>query len=517
MKQENGCEKLFNQESYRQFNNQLVEDYLKLVREIRQGVFDGDGVLKIGHELESTIVGPDYTPAKNRKVMTVNTGSNGFQGKEKELCPFGILREKAYLNGIEKLPAGELGGTNYEINTTEKVLKGKVFSDEENELFSKFKELDDILVSEGMMSYLTGLPETASNNDCSLESMVKHPTKETRYSGINHGVMAFRLNEPIRIEVANGVAKYSAEFDSIMAESLCTSFQQHLQINNPQENAHRYMNAASILAGPLVAVSANSPFVNGEGPLWKESRIRVFEQSIDSRTAAERKISSDDGRGSFVNKFYTDVEEFYTESLRRPALLPDLSFGKGAIAHPLFRLQVGTDWRWIRPVWFGKDEDAQKYMTLEFRPLPAGPTIKDMVANSALYAGAMKYILDNGIDKEFASSTNFADLRENFYNAAKYGMQSTMKWRSQEMPVYHVLEEVYGMSVKGLTSLGVDQHDIDTYLGPIKSRIEQRKSPADWKIGIYNKGISEGKTRTEALQDVVSTSREYLVSNRPVI
>ncbi|MGM5488723.1 MAG: glutamate-cysteine ligase family protein [Nanobdellota archaeon] len=509
--------RIFNPKTYEHFNNMLVEEFNRLREDIRAGGFDGDGNTRIGHEIESFIVGDDYRPAKRREERKIETEYvPEYFGKKKQLGPFGILFEDIHQNGRKCVPAGELGTANYEINTDSKVLNGDVFLQEETEMLNKLEYVEEILSMKGMKTYLTGLPENGSDDLCSLEHMVKHPTKETRYMGINHGVRMFR-GDDIGITVNNGTKKYSKEFDSIMAEALCTSFQQHIQIIDPDENAHRYINAASVLAAPLLAVSSNSPFLNGIGPLWKESRIPVFEQSIDSRNKTERQIGCDPGRGSFLEKYYTNLDDFYTESLRRPALLPDLEFGKGAIDYPLFRLQVGTDWRWIRPVWHGK-EGEDKYMTLEFRPMPAGPTVRDMVSNSALYYGALTGMLAEGTDEEMRRTVPFRHVKNNFYNAAKYGMQTTFWWKDgQRVKAADVLDEVCDYSERGLKMMGVGDSEIKTYLEPIRNRISARKSPADWKIDIYNKARDTGKSHMEGLNEIVSTSQSYLRENRPVI
>lgn len=509
--------RLFRPDTYKRFNQKLVEEFNGLREQIRSGEFDGDNITRIGHEIESYIIDKDNHPASRREKRKIGTDYvPQYFGKEKELGPFGILFEDVHENGKKCVPAGELGASNYEINTDSKEFTGDAFSREEKEMLDKLEYVDEILGMKGMKTYLTGLPENGTDDMCTLEHMIKHPTKETRYMGINHGVKLFR-GDNISINVDNCKRKYSKEFDSIMAEALCTSFQQHIQILDPEENAHRYINAASVLAGPLVAVSANSPFLNGTGPLWKESRIPVFEQSIDSRNKTERTVGSDPGRGSFLDKYYTNLDDFYTESLRRPALLPDLTFGKGAIDFPLFRLQVGTDWRWIRPVWHGKEGD-DKYMTLEFRPLSAGPTIRDMVANSALYYGAMVGMLAEGADEEMRHTVPFKHIHNNFYNGAKHGMQTTFWWRDgQRLKARDAVEEICSYSERGLKLMGVDQSDIKTYLDPIKSRIDEGKNPADWKIDIYNKARDNRMSHLEGINAIVSTSRDYLLENRPVI
>ena len=68
--------------------------------------------------------------------------------------------------------------------------------------------------------------------------------------------------------------------DSILVEACNTSFQIHFQVA-PNEFARLY-NAAQAVAGPLLASAANSPMLFGKR-LWAETRIGLFQQSIDTR------------------------------------------------------------------------------------------------------------------------------------------------------------------------------------------------------------------------------------------
>jgi gamma-glutamylcysteine synthetase len=63
-----------------------------------------------------------------------------------------------------------------------------------------------------------------------------------------------------------------------MLEAATTSFQVHLQ--TPASEAARTYNASLILAAPLVALAANSPFLFGRA-LWHETRVPLFEQAVD--------------------------------------------------------------------------------------------------------------------------------------------------------------------------------------------------------------------------------------------
>lgn len=73
------------------------------------------------------------------------------------------------------------------------------------------------------------------------------------------------------------------EHDNLMLEACNTSFQVHFQVE-ADEFAHLY-NIAQVVTGPLLAACVNSPILLGKR-LWYESRIAVFENSVDSRPTA---------------------------------------------------------------------------------------------------------------------------------------------------------------------------------------------------------------------------------------
>src|SRR5690625_4114216 len=104
-------------------------------------------------------------------------------------------------------------------------------------------------------------------------------TDSDRYRALGEAVMSSR-HEDITLEVT-GAEQLSLTMDSISAEAACTSTQLHLQVT-PERYA-AYWNAAQLLAGPQLAVGANSPYLFGH-QLHAETRIEVFAQSTDARS-----------------------------------------------------------------------------------------------------------------------------------------------------------------------------------------------------------------------------------------
>ena len=62
--------------------------------------------------------------------------------------------------------------------------------------------------------------------------------------------------------------------------------------------------------------------------------------------------------------------------------------------------------------------------------IPAGPTVKDEIANFAFWIGMMM-----GRPKEFddmAKVMEFRDVKSNFIKAARTGKESVMRWKGEQ-------------------------------------------------------------------------------------
>ena len=99
----------------------------------------------------------------------------------------------------------------------------------------------------------------------------------------------------------------------------------------------------------------------------------------------------------FGERWITSILDLFKENIRYfPSLLPELSdedpvaeLAAGRIPQlPELRLHNGTVYRWNRPVY--DVVDGRPHLRLENRVLPAGPTVVDMLANSAFYYGILR-------------------------------------------------------------------------------------------------------------------------------
>lgn len=257
-----------------------------------------------------------------------------------------------------------------------------------------------------------------------------------------------------------------------MLESAATSFQIHLQVNADQ--AAGIYNLSKMVSGPMVAISANSPFLFGH-ELWEETRIPLFEQAISVGASDLTK------RVSFGVRYVGEsmLENFTANLERYPILLPRLMDEPiESLAH--LRLHNGTIWRWNRPL-IGFDQQGKPHLRIEHRVVPAGPSVADSIANAALYFGLVK-----GLEPEYdelEGRIGFLQARGNFYAAARFGLDAELLWINQRpVNVVKLFNEVLMPKARlGLQRLGVDQAEITQWLDIIQGRLDTKRTGADWQ------------------------------------
>src|SRR5690625_6688497 len=137
--------------------------------------------------------------------------------------------------------------------------------------------------------------------------------------------------------------------------------QLHLQV--PPEQFADAWNAAQAVAGPQVALAANSPFQMG-GRLWHDSCIPTFAQALDTRPP-EYATQGVRPRVWFGERWITSMFDLFEENVRLfPALIPEsrdmteeplLTEGASPRLHELM-LHNSTVWRWNRPIYDRSEE-----------------------------------------------------------------------------------------------------------------------------------------------------------------
>src|SRR5699024_8945195 len=153
----------------------------------------------------------------------------------------------------------EIGRVNLEVNLPVTHPQGSGLQDLEQELTEKIARAD----------------AAARARDARAGPVGHLPTvADALFAGDERRAAGARDEESaLRIEGEGKGRGLDVTFDSIAPESACTSMQLHLQVA-PELFADAW-NAAQAIAGPQVALAANSPFLLGKR-LWHETRIPTF-------------------------------------------------------------------------------------------------------------------------------------------------------------------------------------------------------------------------------------------------
>ena len=463
---------------------QLCLDVLETM--LAQSHFEADRPLT-GMEIECNLVDADYQPAmSNRYVLDA-------------------IADPAYQS--------ELGAYNIEFNVPPRPLPGHTALDLEAEVRASLNDAETKASSGGAHIVMIGILPTLMPEHLNEGWM----SESSRYAALNDSIFKAR-GEDITINIA-GPEPLSWSAATIAPESACTSTQLHLQVG-PEDFAASW-NAAQVLAGPQLALGANSPYFFGH-QLWAETRIEVFTQSTDTRTE-ELMIQGVRPRVWFGERWISSVLDLFKENIRYfPSLLPELS-DEDPVAELTagrtprlaeLRLHNGTIYRWNRPVY--DVVDGRPHLRLENRVLPAGPTVIDMLANSAFYYGVLRSL--SQAEDPLWTRMNFTAAHTNFVKAARYGMNARLQWpglgevTAQEL----VFNTLLPMADEGLRRWRVDAEVRDRFLGVIEGRAATARNGASWQVATVRALQDGGMTRPAALAEMLRRYCEHMHANEPV-
>ena len=361
----------------------------------------------------------------------------------------------------------ELAAFNVELNGSPTALSGHIFSRIHDELAATWDvcragadQLGCRLATVGILPTIR--PELLNS---------KHMSALVRYQALNDRILALRDGNPLHLRVA-AADELDMTHDDVMLEAAATSFQIHLQCR--PERAARDFNAALVASAPMVALAANSPFLFGHS-LWEETRIPLFEQAVAVGPRAPARVTF--GTGYAERSLF----EIFAENQRdHPILLPFVQPDEPAHKFAHVRFQNGTIWRWNRPL-LGFDYDGEPHLRIEHRVVPAGPTIRDCVANAAAYLGMVRGLVEDADPIE--SRIPFEVAERNFYAAAKYGLDAELVWADGvECRAGELLgERLLPLAKAALTKLGIPEDDVSRYIGIAEARVANRQTGANWQ------------------------------------
>lgn len=363
----------------------------------------------------------------------------------------------------------ELAAFNVEINGSPSRISGRLFSRLHDELGSNWNACCRTAEAMGCHLMTIGILPTVQQSMLCSSNM----SEQVRYRSLNDRVLALRDGRPLEIDI-DGDEPLQTTHADVMLEAAATSFQIHLQCR--PENAVRDFNASMIASAPMVAVSANSPFLFGHA-LWDETRIPVFEQAVNVGPHLIPRVSFGHG---YVKESLFEIFEQNLNDYR--LLLPAVQDSPPAEFRHV-RFHNGTLWRWNRPL-IGFDFDGQAHLRIEHRVVAAGPTIIDSIANSAFYFGLVRGL--SQAEKSMESRLPFEQARDNFYRCARYGLNAKVPWPTDngmaELPIRSVIiDELLPLARSGLQASDIPDVDIDEYLGIIGARTENSLNGATWQ------------------------------------
>jgi len=374
----------------------------------------------------------------------------------------------------------ELARFNVELNDHPQHLWGSAFSRFEASLGATWQRCRQVAADLRMRLLMIGILPTLEEAELSQANM----SDLKRYRALNEQILRLREGRPLELDI-KGREHLSMSHNSVMLEAATTSFQLHLKVH--PRNATRAYNASMVISAPMVAVAANSPYLFGHD-LWSETRVPLFEQSVDvggfagaSHGPLRRVTFGSDYAQDSIMECFVENEQHY------PLLLP-MQFHDGLEQMSHVRLHNGTIWRWNRPL-IGFDYDGIPHLRIEHRVIPGGPhrvipggpTIVDMIANAAMFYGLMNTLMSTDIPPE--AQLPFATARENFYAAAQHGLdaQLVLLDGSRSSVQELLLEPLLPMARQGLEQLEIDTGDINRYLGIIEARARLGQTGTVWQ------------------------------------
>jgi CBS domain-containing protein/gamma-glutamyl:cysteine ligase YbdK (ATP-grasp superfamily) len=440
-------------ETMREFTLGVLRDVQALEKMLADGMIES-GVRRIGAEQEMFLIDNAMHPAP--------------------------LVEEVIAKANDPRLTTEIGRFNLEANLTPLEFKNDCFSRLEKELCEVLGVVRNAAKNFGADVVLAGILPTIQPSDLTEKNLTPNP----RYFEINRVVS--ELHGDNRFIHIKGLDELQVILQDTFVEFCNTSFQVHLQVG-PAEFANVY-NWAQAFAAPVLASAVNSPLLLNNR-LWHETRIALFQHATDTRSPIHQQrrqpprvnLGNRWVDGSIIDVLRNDAVRYrvlLAQTVEEDSLA-ELAAGRIPELRA-WRLHNGTIWRWNRACY--GITNGKPGLRIEARYLPSGPSVADEIANSAFLLGLLV-----AAPRELGDVTKkmpFDLAKNNFYNTARYGLDSRIYWldgkcrRSERL----ILDELVPLARAGLNEAQIDSADIDRTLGIITERVEQRKTGAAWML-----------------------------------
>lgn len=474
-------------EAIRVFTRALLRDLQALERLLAEGLIE-TGVRRFGAEQELFLVDEAWRPAPVAVEVLEDLDDDPF--------------------------TTELARFNLEANLSPRLLAGSCFADMHAELDGHVARVREAARRHGSEVVLTGILPTLSKSDLSLDNI----TPRARYHALNEamhaaGPGAFRLR-------IRGTDELIIQHDSVMLEACNTSAQIHLQVS-AEEFAH-YYNVAQAVTGPILAACVNSPLLFGRR-LWAETRIALFQQSLDTR-GADLHMREMSPRVRFGGSWLkSSVTELFQEDIAAFRVLlaadvdedPLVVLDAGGVPK-LQALQLfnGTVYRWNRPCY--GISNGKPHLRIECRALPSGPSTLDEMANLVMWIGTVLGVA--GRVPDLTGRMDFDDAKGNFLAASRLGLRSGMAWLDgRSGPADRLLlDTLLPLAREGLGRYPIAGADAEHYLGVFEERVKAHVTGADWALRSFG-SLKRSGTRGERLAALTAATVRQQKAGIPVV
>lgn len=411
----------------------------------------------------------------------------------------------------------ELNRFNLEYNSPPQPFADFPFRTLETDLHNIQQRLNEIAQQFQGQVLPIGILPTLKHRDFHTSTMTDIP----RYRALSRALRDCR-GAPFRIDI-DGADPLRMDMEDVTLEGASTSYQIHWRI--PPHQFAAYFNAVQLVTPIALALAANSPSLFGH-LLWDETRIALFKQSIDTRLPLQIDWHHPP-RVSFGEGWVREgVWELFAEAV---ALYPVIMPVTGT-ENPLqvveeggtpeleeLRLHQGTTWPWNRAIY---DPAGGGHLRIEMRALPSGPTSIDMSANALFLIGAALAVQED--ISHFTRVLPFRYAEQNFYRAAKYGIEANLIWPSRyraelrEVPLLEVALQLLPLIREKLLQFPLNPQEAERLLQAIQGRIERRITPARWQRQMLARLERSGSSREEALHAMLARYLEEQARQRPV-
>jgi hypothetical protein len=153
----------------------------------------------------------------------------------------------------------------------------------------------------------------------------------------------------------------------------------------------------------------------------------------------------------------------------------------------------------VRPV-FDAPTRRDANARIEFRPIPAQPTVRDTIAFQAAFAGLMESLPRR---EHPVGGMAWETARDDFYAAAADGLDAELTWVTADGETTTDPDVVFGALFEyardGLELRGLTETEASSYLQPLRARFRRRTTPADWKRRQVRERLDDGADFADAV------------------